>query len=135
VDISKILLKDYEYIYHAFEDVVSGSLNLVEAGIDKKIASEIEELANQRFKPQSVEIHGVLSLTSYESNGLETVKTALVQAKNASGAEIRYLGGGKYKISVTAMDYKEAEPKLKIAVDTAIEIMEKSKGIGEFTRK
>ncbi len=134
-DVTKELFKSYAYLHHAFEDIVAENLSLSSIGIDKKIAAQIEELANQRFKPQSVEISGVLSLTSYESNGLDIVKDALIEAKKAGGVEINYLGGGKYNIVATAPNYKEAEPKLKLAVETAVQKMEKTKGYSDFKRK
>ncbi len=133
-DISKVLLKDYAYLHHAFEDVVAGVLSLSTLPIDKKISAQIEELVNQRFKPQSIEITGVLSITSYDSNGIEIVKSALIEAEKASGAEIKYLGGGKYKVIVKAPDYKEAEPKMKQATELALAYIHKHKGIAEFKR-
>ena len=133
-DISKVLLKDYAYLHHAFEDVVAGVLSLSTLPIDKKISAQIEELVNQRFKAQSIEISGVLSITSYDSNGIEIVKSALIEAENASGAEIKYLGGGKYKVIVKAPDYKEAEPKMKQATELALAYIHKHKGIAEFKR-
>ncbi len=133
-EISTILFKDYAYLHHAFEDIATGSFSLSETSIDKNIAAQIEELANQRFKPQHIEISGVISLTSYDSNGLQIIKEALSEAEKVEDTTIKYLGGGKFNISVKGTDYKEAEPKLKKAVDTASEIMEKHKGICVFKR-
>ena len=72
------------------EDVVEDALNLEEIGLDKKIASQIHDLIKQRFKPQIVEISGVLELSSYESNGLEIVKKALSELMAYS---ITYISG------------------------------------------
>ena len=126
-------LKQYEFLHHAFEDVIAGNLKLSSV-VDEKIASQLENLINQRFKPQTVEISGVLSLSTYDSNGIEIVREALIEAEQVSGAEIKYLGGGKYSIIVKAPDYKEAEPKLKKATEIALAKIEK-KGFGEFKRK
>jgi translation initiation factor 2 subunit 1 len=133
-ELIKHFLKDYGYLYHAFEDIVAGNLKLESIGMDPKIAVQIEELVNQRFKPQSIEISGVLSLTSYDGNGLEIVKETLEEAQKTEGVEIRYLGGGKYSLSVKGTDYKEAEPVLKEASESALEYIKKHKGIGEFKR-
>jgi translation initiation factor 2 subunit 1 len=133
-DVAKPLLNEYMYLHHAFEDIVEGNLKLANSGVDAKIAKQIEELANQRFKPQSVEIGGVLSLSSYESNGLETVKSALKLAQKSPSVKVRYLGGGKYGITVSALDYKEAEPILKEAVDSTLDYILEHKGEGEFKR-
>lgn len=133
-DLASKMLKNYAYLHHAFEDVVAGHLVLSSLNLDLKVAAQIEELANQRFKPQSVEITGVLELSSYESDGIDKIKEALLSAKKVSDGEIKYLGGGRYNLAIKAPDYKEAEPRLKKAVDTAVEFMHSNKGIAEFKR-
>ncbi len=132
-DISEKIFKDYMYIHHAFEDSVAGQVDLNKY-IDKKYASEIIELADQRFKPKKVQISGVLKLSSYESNGLEIIKKALEKAQ-ADKIEIKYLGGGKFLVTVEAKDYKEAETILKKSVDKALKHMEDNNSKAEFTRK
>ena len=132
-DVAKVILNEYEYIHHAFEDVVAGSLDLNKI-LDKKVAPGIIELVMQRFKPQKIEISGVLELSTYEGNGLEIVKSALSKAEKVKDVLIRYLGGGKYKVSVEDFEYKDAEPKLKEATDVAIDYLLEHKGTGKFTR-
>jgi len=132
-EISSALLEEYEYIHHAFEDAVAGELDLNKV-LDKKIAPQIIELVNQRFKPQKIEISGVLELSTYEGNGIEIIKAALTSASEVEDVKIIYLGGGKYKVSVEDYNYKDAEPKLKKAVDKAITYMENHNGTGSFTR-
>ncbi|MEM3374429.1 MAG: S1 RNA-binding domain-containing protein [Candidatus Woesearchaeota archaeon] len=133
-ELSTILLNDYEYLHNAFEDIVVGNLKLKELKlkIDEKVLNEIEELVNLRFKPQHIEIKGVITLTSYESNGVEIIKEALLEAEK-TGCEIKYLGGGKYEISVKSTDYKEAETTLKKATEI-IEQKVKNKAYYEFKR-
>lgn len=128
-EIAKNILKNYEYLHLAFEDIVAGNFKLE---IDKKISKQIEDLVNQRFKPKFIEIKGILTLTSYESNGIDIIKDALLEAEK-EGTKIKYLGGGKYEISVIGTDYKEAEPKLKKATEIISEKMKK--GFYEFKRK
>jgi translation initiation factor 2 subunit 1 len=135
LDFSVPILKEYEYIHHAFEDVVAKECDLLKiVKADKKVLDQVIDLVNVRFKPQEIEITGVLKLTTYEGNGVEVVRDALKKAQEVKGADIRYLGGGKYKFTVQALEYKEAEPILKEAVDTAINYIQKHNGVGEFTR-
>ncbi len=133
--IANVILKDYEYFHIAFEEIAAGNLSLkeIKLDVDAKIVEQIEDLINQRFKPQHIEISGVISLTSYESNGVEIIKEALIEAEKNSG-EIKYLGGGKYEINVKSTDYKDAEAKLKEAVEI-IENKVKNKAIFEYKRK
>ena len=113
------------------EDIVENNLKLEIK--DKKIASQITELVMLRFKPKIVEISGVLSLSTYENNGVEIIKSALKKA--SAETDIKYLGGGKYKVTATANDYKEAEPKLKKAAEVAVAYVTEHNGTGEFVRK
>lgn len=127
------IFKEYSYLHHAFEDAVAGHLDLTTL-IDKKYADQLVKLVEQRFTPRSVEITGVLKLSSYEGNGLEVVKQALEKA-GSNEIIIKYLGGGKYKMTVSAADYKEAEKLIKESADKAVEFMIENKGKAEFTRK
>ncbi len=133
-EIAKPILKEYEYVHHAFEDAVSGLFDLKKIIKDQKIAQQITELVNQRFKPQKIEISGTLELSTYDGNGLEIVKSALNKAKQINDVSIIYLGGGKYKISVKDFEYKDAEPKLKKAVEAALSFIKEHNGKGSFTR-
>lgn len=135
-EITKPIFKEYEYLHNAFEDIVDQNLKLKDYdynNIDDKILQEIEELVNQRFKPQMIEIGGIISITSYEYNGVEIIKNSLLEAEKF-GSEIKYLGGGKYEIKIKSNDYKNAENKLKKALEI-IEEKIKNKAIFEFKRK
>ena len=87
------IFADYKYFHHAFEDAVADLLDLNNI-FDKKYASQIKELVDQRFKPRIVEVTGVLELSSYEGNGLEIVQKCLDKVVS-DRVDIKYLGGGK----------------------------------------
>ena len=127
------IFKEYDYLHHLFEDVVSGEAELSNY-FDKKYVEQLDKLIELRFKPRSIEITGVLKLSSYEGNGLEIVQKSLDQALS-DDVDIKYLGGGKYKVTVAAADYKEAEKIMKEAVDKSLKYMLDNKGLAEFTRK
>jgi translation initiation factor 2 subunit 1 len=115
------ILEHYEYVYLAFEDIVEGTFTLTKTTIDPKLAKMIEEAVKERIKPKQVQIEGVFSITTYAENGVAKVSDALTKASQAAGnAAIRYLGAGKYKITVIAEEFKDAEKRLKAAT-TAVE--------------
>ncbi|MCM2325264.1 MAG: S1 RNA-binding domain-containing protein [Candidatus Woesearchaeota archaeon] len=130
-EVAKSLLKEYRYLHFAFESVVTGELVLSKA-LEPKLAKEIEEIVLQRFKPQKVEITGVLEITTYEGNGLELIKESLLKAIDM-GVLIHYLGGGKYRVTAEAPDYKEAEPKLGSSISVVEEFLKK-RAVVTFTR-
>ncbi|NTV24388.1 MAG: translation initiation factor IF-2 subunit alpha, partial [Nanoarchaeota archaeon] len=76
-----------------------------------------------------------LILSSYEGNGIETIREALLKGAAVDSVTITYLGGGKYKLVVKGSDYKEAEPKLKEASELVVNHVLAHKGLAEFKRK
>ncbi len=132
--VSSSILKHYSSLFACFSDVVEGRASLEKLGIQKNIAEEIESVIRQRLKPAEVEIKGVISLVSYDSDGVDVVKDALKKAAG-EGVELKYIGAGKYSISVRAPDFKKAEQKIASSTKAAISYIDSKQGFGEFVRK
>lgn len=129
------LSQDYDHLFTAFEDISMGVSTLEEYKIDKKISKELTEIIQQRIKPPEVKIEGDLTINSYESNGVEIVKNALIKGKSIKGhPTIKYIGGGKYRIKVIAPEFKEAESILKTSLDTIKDHLESNNSSIEFER-
>ncbi|MBR9690245.1 translation initiation factor IF-2 subunit alpha [Candidatus Woesearchaeota archaeon] len=134
-NVFKAIENEYDSVYLAFIDVVEGVLSINELGLDKKTSQKLEEVIRQRIKPKEVEIKGDLTLESFAPDGVEIVKKALINAEKSSDkVTISYEGGGKYRITVNAKEYKEAEEILKNTYTQAISDVEKTDGKGEFVR-
>ena len=136
-DIVNSVLKKYVSLPDYFQQVVTDTSKINDAGLDEKASKKLEELIKLRIKKESVKLEGRLKLSSYAKNGLDVVKSALKKAENAGKekASIKYLGGGFYNLVINANDYKEAEKLLKDTTETAIEFIKKNEGTGEFLRK
>ena len=132
--ISKIILKEYDMLYLAFNEVVEDDLELTSLGIDKDVAKKLTVLIKEKIKPKEVIISGEFRLSSYDKEGLEIVKTALkIADKTDKKLTIAYEGGGRYLMRVLAGDYKTAEHIMNEA-KTAIQKHMEEKG-GEFAFK
>jgi len=136
-DISAKIFKSYHMLYPCFEEVIINEKLLKELGISDKTAKELIEIIKQRIKPTEVVISGVLELTSFDSDGVEIIKKALKKANDVDreSIDILYAGGGRYKITVKAENYKTAEKTLENATKAALGLIEEKKGIGKFTRE
>jgi translation initiation factor 2 alpha subunit (eIF-2alpha) len=78
--------------------------------VPKKEAEEIESIIRERIKPKQVTIEGELEVESYAENGVELVNDLLTKIMSIDEKlSATFLGAGRFKISVTAHDYKEAE--------------------------
>jgi translation initiation factor 2 subunit 1 len=104
------LLKNYPWIYIAFDDVVEKNASLETIGLEKSIAKELEAVVREKIKPKQVEIIEKVSVQTYNDNGLQMIKDVFALANEVdSTIQISYLGGGSYRMLVIAKDYKKAE--------------------------
>ncbi|MBN1646157.1 translation initiation factor IF-2 subunit alpha [Candidatus Woesearchaeota archaeon] len=127
--------ENYDYLYDAFEDIVENDVPILDTGVPKEYAKELESIVRDKIKVREVQIGGDIKAFTYAEEGLKLIKEALTKAEDSSPAvTIKYKGAGVYSISVIAHEYKEAEKVLKGAVDTATDIVQKGHGVLEFTR-
>ncbi len=127
------LIPQHGTLFAAFEQVSYDALNL-ETAIDKKIATLLADAIKARIKPPQVNIGGDLKLSSYAPDGLQEIKNALAIATKA-GVQVKYLGAGTYHIEIIAEDFKEAEKKLKEAIEPILEFAKEHDITAEWARK
>lgn len=142
--IEQQLLDAYGGLYDAFQEVLRGGKDaLITLGIREEVAGAIHQVAIANVKLPSVHITGYIKLTCPVSNGVEIIKDALKRAKEtvksaelSDGVKLEcfYIGAPKYKMRITAPDYKKAESILSKAASTAIELIKQNEGTGEFYR-
>jgi len=143
------LFDAYGSLYDAFEDVVRvGKKALLELGIKEKYADAIHKVALANIKPPSVQITGYVELRCPLPEGVEIIKEALRKAEevitikaskkdkdtNGTKVECFYIGAPRYRIRVTAPNYKEAENVLSDAANAAIELIKRNEGYVKFYR-
>jgi translation initiation factor 2 subunit 1 len=89
------------------------------------------------MKLPSVELRGILEISSNQSNGVELIQKTLSEAENADAAqiEITYLGAPKYRLSLISQDFKSAEKSLKPILEKIEKDVKKQNGKYNFTRE
>jgi len=135
-DIMSSISKKYLMLSSFFQDIIEKQISISQFDIEKSLANKLLKLVKQRIKPQEVEIGGILSLQSYEANGVKIIKETLRNIENVvkKNGSISYTGAGKYRIKVIAKEYKAAEKLLENAVEKGLEYIKEKKGVGEFVR-
>ena len=130
------LVKEFGSLYSVFEQVTTDSDALDALGLDKKWVAAITDVAKENIELPSVSIDGLLEITCPAPDGIDHIKKALATGLDSDGGEvtIHYVGAPKYKVSVTAEDYKTAEQALKESVDRISAAIEKSGGAASFKR-
>ena len=139
-DIEKLedkILSKYDAVYDGIVDVATNGIKVfVDLKLPKKTLDVIE-VVSTKIKLPSVEIRGILELTDRSSNGVENIRNSLQSFEKVDQNDIKilYIGAPKYRISVTASDFKSAEKTLKPILEGIQKNIEKNKGNFKFTRE
>ncbi len=102
-------------LYEAFEMTArKGEKGLGPIELPEKTAKAIAETAAEKIVPPSFEVGALVEISSRSPDGIEQVKKTLMAAANSPSAEVHiaYAGAPRYRIRVTADDYKQAEKAL-----------------------
>ncbi|MFP4656603.1 MAG: translation initiation factor IF-2 subunit alpha [Candidatus Woesearchaeota archaeon] len=130
------LLSKYPTLHAAFEDVSFGGVTLEELGVEKKWAEPLNELIKQRIKPPVVKISGEIHFVSFDADGVNITSSILSEADSISeDVSIKYAGGGRYTITVTKNEYKDAEADLKKVLDFVEEKAKENRCEYSYERK
>jgi len=137
-DLEEKLLSKYKSVYDAIIEIATKNISVLDdLGISKKIMDVIEELGKKINIP-TVEIRGILEMTSKKSDGIEIIKKILLDAIQESQnekIEISYLGAPRYRLSIIAQDFKTAEKTLKPIIEKIEKNVSKLDGTFKFSRE
>lgn len=112
--VTEKVFKEYSHLYICFKDVAAGEASLEKLGIDKKISESLTEAIVDRFKPAKITLKGEIKIQSYASDGVEKIRTVLLEIEKISPTiGLFYLGGGRFKVTIEDIDYKPAEQNMK----------------------
>lgn len=107
-------------LYAALEAAARrGSSALAPAGLQEKEAKAVAEIAAEKIVPPRYEVGALVEVSSRSPEGIERVKKTLLTATGAESAEVHitYAGAPRYRVRVTADDYKQAEKALDSVID------------------
>jgi len=102
-------------LYEAFEMAArKGEKGLGMLELPEEAPKVIAETAAEKIVPPSYEVGALVEISSRSPNGIEQVKKTLMAAASSPSAEVHitYAGAPKYRVRVTADDYKQAEKAL-----------------------
>ena len=136
-----LIEKAFGELYYGLEKTAKDGVDvLLELGIDKELAVTLEEIAKEKIQISLVSVKGILSLQNPKPKGVLVIKEALTHAKDvgeSEGADVNvYLvSPPKYRVVVSADDYKSAESVLEVAANSAVDYISKNGGKGSFKRE
>lgn len=137
-EIEDVLLQKYDYLYDAFEAVSRKGLDAIQnINLSPEIKNAIEE-ASKRIAIPVVEISGIMEIILKKPNGIEIIKSTLANAEGSKGSAnstITYIGAPRYRIVVTAENFKVAEKFMNNTVEKLRANIEKQHGTFNFVRQ
>ena len=139
-DVEKLedkIFSKYDAVYDGIIDIARNGIKVFsDLKLPKKTLDVIEAVST-KIKLPSVEIRGILELTDRSSSGVENIRNSLQSFEkiDQNTIKILYIGAPKYRISVTAPDFKSAEKTLKPILEDIQKKIEKNKGSFKFTRE
>ena len=135
-DLENSIHSEFESVYDAFVEIGRNGIGAVKSlNIPKSTEAAIVEVCS-KIKLPSVEIRGIMEISSSSPTGVEMIKKVLLDAaKKDSKISLSYLGAPKYRLSITAEDFKTAEKAIKPILAEVQRGVEKKKGSFKFYRE
>jgi len=128
-------IKDkYTSTYSVFEEALTNEKVLDELGLPDNEKALLLDKIKQRIQLKEVTIKQSIILQSYAPAGVELIKDMLKKVETKT-AHISYNGGGRYTLTITAPDYKDAEKELEEKTEFIVENMEKQKAHVELMKR
>jgi translation initiation factor 2 subunit 1 len=133
--IRKVFEGKYGSLYDGLERIAQKGEEEIKGDEFGRFGAVILEVAQKNIKKVKVQVGGVLMIKCYGKEGVDAIKAALSTIVDMAGMEVAYVGAPRYKISVTADNYKNAEKRIKEAVDKVDCEMKGKNGVVSFERE
>jgi translation initiation factor 2 subunit 1 len=128
----------YGEIYAGLEEAARRGVEaLLAAGVSRKWAEVLAELAKEHIEIPQVKMSTILELKCHGPRGIEAIKRALIEASNyakSKGYQVKIYADGapKYRVDAIAEDYKTLKSILKEVANVALNVISKEGGQGKM---
>jgi len=128
-------------LYEGFEKVLKEGVEFLnELKIPDDLAKIIFQVAEARIRVKTVKVRGVLDVRCSRPNGVKCIQSAFKGAKKSqeskdSKIEFSVIAAPKYRIEVSADNWKRAEEILEKVSQNVITNITKAGGTGSFKRE
>ena len=133
-EFGNFLIDKFGSLYAAFEEIAINEDLVKDEGWEGDWIEVFAQVAKENITPPYVKISGYVELTTTAPDGVEHIKKVLTSAES-DYVTITYDGAPRYRIHVTAEDYKTAEELLSNTANKIIEDFKELGGEAEFHRR
>jgi translation initiation factor 2 subunit 1 len=136
-----VLLQEKFGLYEGFEKVLKeGTSVLIKLNVPEALAQAVFDVAQERIRVKTVKVWGVLNVQCPRPNGVKCIQKAFSDAKKAtqgrgSTIEFSVVAAPKYRVEVSAEDWKKAEDLLGKVNEAVIGNICVAGGHGSFKRE
>ena len=119
VQLLKDISKDYDCLHQAFNDFVAQDYDFSNSTLDKPLLETLKEVIRQRISPPEVIIKAKLHLETYDSKGVEKIKSLLLSFLDGASdfLSIHYLGAGTHHLELKGDTYEPLEKRYCLIKD------------------
>jgi translation initiation factor 2 subunit 1 len=106
------LEEEFGTLYAALEAASkSGEKALAALDLAQPVVKAIVEAASEKIVPPRYEVGALVEVSSRSPEGIEHIKKTMLAAAGSASADVKitYAGAPKYRVRITADDYKQAE--------------------------
>jgi translation initiation factor 2 subunit 1 len=109
-------------------------------GLPAETGKVLAEVAGEKIIPPRYEVGALVEMSSKSPDGIDHIKKTLMAAAEATSAEVHitYAGAPRYRVRITADDYKQAEKALDGVIEKVKDGVGKHDGFSfkrEISRK
>lgn len=134
------VLEEKYGLYEGFEKTLKeGTEILTNLNIPEDLAKIIFAVAEERIKIKTVRVRGIIELRCKQPNGVRCIQNAFKSAKKTQAAkdatiEFSVIASPKYRVQVSADNWKRAEELLEKVSQNIVTNITEAGGHGEFKR-
>ena len=131
------LIEKFGTLYGAFEEAVFDEKTMKEEGFTGDWVKTFVDVAKENIQPPFVDIDGFFEISCPLPDGIVHIREALTMAEKNKKVEVsvQYMGAPRYRLVVTAPDYKTAEEEMDVIVEKVIDHFVSVGGEAKFSRK
>ncbi len=114
-EIGYTVQEEFGSLIKLFDYAIKNPDLLLSKGIPKKWVDKIVEIAKKSVSEKIYEVKSSLHIICYESNGIEIIKNALLNAQKKYNIEIKYISAPKYMLVSKGKNHKQVEANVRNA--------------------
>ncbi|MBI4182071.1 MAG: hypothetical protein HY520_03840 [Candidatus Aenigmarchaeota archaeon] len=131
-EVGGLLQEEFGSLTKALDMAYKNPELLKKKGVPPAWAKALQEMAQKRFGEKTYVLTAELELSSYQPDGIRTIKSVLGTAQR-EGLEVRYLSAPRYRLRLQGNDFKRLRARLEEVCQQLVRDAEQQGAAAAFT--